>query len=150
MQFSDRKEAGQLLADRLTAYAGRADTVVLALPRGGVPVAFELARRLTLPLDVIAVRKLGAPGQEELAFGAIASGGVRILDPDIVGALGLMPEMIERVAAAEHAELERREAAFRSSGGHVPVEGRTVILVDDGIATGSTMLSAISGMRFAA
>jgi len=147
MQFLDRLEAGRLLAEKLTQYANRPDAVVLALPRGGVPVGFELAQRLSLPLDIIGVRKLGAPGQEELAFGAIASGGVRILDPEIIEALGLTPEIIEQVASAEHAELDRREAAFRSGGARVPVQGRTVILVDDGIATGSTMLSAIAAVQ---
>jgi predicted phosphoribosyltransferase len=147
MQFADRQEAGRLLADRLAKYANRADTLVLALPRGGVPVGYELAQRLSLPLDIIGVRKLGVPGQEELAFGAIASGGVRILDDEIVDALQLSPEIIEQVAAAEQRELDRRESAFRSGGTRQEVRDRTVILVDDGIATGSTMLSAIAAVR---
>lgn len=147
VQFSDRLEAGRLLADRLAHYANRADALVLALPRGGVAVGFELAQRLSLPLDIIGVRKLGVPGQEELAFGAIASGGVRIVDPDIVGALQLTPEVIERVAAAEQRELERRESAFRSGSERLPVQDRVAVLADDGIATGSTMLSAIAAVR---
>jgi predicted phosphoribosyltransferase len=147
MQFADRQEAGRLLADRLAKYANRADTLVLALPRGGVPVGYELAQRLSLPLDIIGVRKLGVPGQEELAFGAIASGGVRILDDEIVDALQLSPEIIEQVAAAEQRELDRRESAFRSGGTRQDVRDRTIILVDDGIATGSTMLSAIAAVR---
>lgn len=147
VQFSDRLEAGRLLADRLAHYANRADALVLALPRGGVAVGFELAQRLSLPLDIIGVRKLGVPGQEELAFGAIASGGVRIVDPDIVGALQLTAEVIERVAAAEQRELERRESAFRSGSERLPVQDRVAVLADDGIATGSTMLSAIAAVR---
>jgi putative phosphoribosyl transferase len=145
--FADRLEAGRLLADRLAPYANRTDALVLALPRGGVPVGFELAQGLSLPLDVIGVRKLGVPGQEELAFGAIASGGVRILDPDIVEAFGLSPEVIERVAAAEDRELARRESAFRPGSGPLHLRGRLVILVDDGIATGSTVRSAIAAAR---
>jgi putative phosphoribosyl transferase len=147
MQFADRLEAGRLLADKLAHYANRTDAVILALPRGGVPVGFELARLLSLPLDVIGVRKLGVPGQEELAFGAIASGGVRILDPEIVEAFGLAPDVIDEVASAEQRELDRRESAFRPDGGLLPVRDRIAILVDDGIATGSTMLSAIAAVR---
>jgi putative phosphoribosyl transferase len=147
MEFSDRLEAGRLLADKLTHYANRADTLVLALPRGGVAVAFELARILCLPLDILGVRKLGVPGHAELAFGAIAGGGVRVLDEEIVQAFRLSPEVVEQVAAAEQQELDRREAAFRSGGSRLPVHDRVVILVDDGIATGSTMLSAIAAVR---
>jgi putative phosphoribosyl transferase len=147
MQFSDRLEAGRLLADKLAHYANRADTLVLALPRGGVAVGFELARRLSLPLDILVVRKLGVPGREELAFGAIAGGGVRILDQEIVQAFDLSPEIIEQVTAAEQRELDRRESAFRAGGNRLRVRDRVVILVDDGIATGSTMLSAIAAVR---
>ena len=147
MQFANRLEAGRLLADKLAHYANRTDVIVLALPRGGVPVGFELAQRLSLPLDIIGVRKLGVPGHEELAFGAISSGGVRILDQEIIQAFGLSPETIEQVATAEQLELDRRESAFRSGSGHLPVRNRIVILVDDGIATGSTMLSAIAAVR---
>jgi putative phosphoribosyl transferase len=147
MQFADRLEAGQQLADKLAHYANRADAVVLALPRGGVPVGFELARRLSLPLDIIGVRKLGVPGHEELAFGAISSGGVRILDAEIMEAFHLSPEVIEDVTTTEQRELDRRESVFRSGGDRLVVYGRTVILVDDGIATGSTMLSAIAAAR---
>ena len=146
-QFSDRIEAGRLLADRFAHYANRGDAIVLALPRGGVPVGFELAQRLGLPLDIIGVRKLGVPGYEELAFGAIASGGVRILDPEIVEGFRLTPETIEEVAAEEQRELDRRESVFRAGRGGLPVRDRTVILVDDGIATGSTMFSAIEAVR---
>jgi putative phosphoribosyl transferase len=146
-QFSGRMEAGRLLADRLANYANRADALVLALPRGGVAVGLELAQRLSLPLDILSVRKLGVPEHEELAFGAIASGGVRILDSDIVESFQLSPEVIERVAAAEQRELDRRESAFRSGKDRLAVRDRVVILVDDGIATGSTMRSAIAAVR---
>jgi putative phosphoribosyl transferase len=145
--FENRAEAGRLLAEKLQRYARSADAVVLALPRGGVPVGFELARALGLTLDVLLVRKLGVPGQEELAFGAIASGGVRILDADVVQAFSLTAETIHRVQAAEEAELQRRESLFRSGLPPIPVEGRAAILVDDGIATGSTMLAAIEAVK---
>jgi putative phosphoribosyl transferase len=145
--FTDRGEAGRLLAQRLEHYAHRPDTLVLALPRGGVAVGFELAQGLGLPMDILGVRKLGVPEQEELAFGAIASGGVRILDPEIVEAFSLSPETIERVAGAAKLELERREALFRSGRPPLSVRNCTVILVDDGIATGSTMVAAITAVR---
>ncbi len=146
-RFADRAQAGVLLAEKLARYAQSADTIVLGLPRGGVAVAFELAVALALPLDVLVVRKLGVPGHEELAFGAIASGGVRILDPEVVEALEITPEIAEAVTAREQAELRRREAVFREGRAAPAVGDRNVILVDDGIATGSTMLSAIEAAR---
>jgi putative phosphoribosyl transferase len=146
-RLQDRNQAGRLLAEELSAYKGGPDVLVLALPRGGVPVAFEIAQALRVPLDVFVVRKLGVPGHEELALGAIASGGVRVLNRDVIHRLNLSPIDIERVAAVEKKELERRERAYR---GHRPVSeihGRTVILVDDGIATGSTLRAAIAALR---
>jgi len=145
--FADRGEAGRLLARSLAQYANRPDAVILALPRGGVAVGFELAQALCLPLDVLLVRKLGVPGYEELAFGAIASGDVRILDPDIIEAFAVSPQAIDRVVAAEESELDRRESAFRAGRAAFSVQDRTVILVDDGIATGSTMRAAIAAAR---
>lgn len=145
--FRDRSEAGQLLAERLIAYAGRPDILVLALPRGGVPVAYEVARALGAPLDVFVVRKLGIPGHEELAMGAIASGGVRVLNDDVVQALHIPERVIEAVAARELRELERRERAYRGDRPAPDVRDRTVILVDDGLATGSTMRAAVAALR---
>lgn len=145
--FRDRSEAGQLLAERLIAYAGRPDILVLALPRGGVPVAYEVARALGAPLDVFVVRKLGIPGHEELAMGAIASGGVRVLNDDVVQALHIPERVIEAVAARELRELERRERAYHGDRPAPDVRNRTVILVDDGLATGSTMRAAVAALR---
>jgi putative phosphoribosyl transferase len=147
MRFRDRSQAGRLLADRLRGYAGRDDVLVLGLPRGGVPVAYEIARALDAPLDVYLVRKLGVPGHEELAFGAIATGGTRVLNEHLVEALGLPDEAIEAIDANEMRELERRERAYRGDRPPPDVEGRTVIVVDDGLATGSTMLAAIRALR---
>lgn len=147
MQFRDRTEAGEMLAGKLTKYANRPNLIVLALPRGGVPVAYVVAQRLSAPLDVLVVRKLGVPRQEELAMGAIASGGVRILNRQIVDALGISREAIEIVVAREQRELERREQAYRQGRPAPTVLGRTVILVDDGIATGSTVRAAIGVLR---
>jgi putative phosphoribosyl transferase len=147
MMFADRREAGRFLAEKLAAYADRPDVLVLALPRGGVPVAYEVARALHAPLDVFLVRKLGLPGHEELAMGAIASGGVIVLNEDVVGALGILRDLIERVAAAEQQELERRERAYRDNRPPPDVRGRTVILIDDGLATGSTMRAAVAALR---
>jgi putative phosphoribosyl transferase len=147
MIFANRAEAGQELAWCLRSYANRDDVVVLATPRGGVPVAFEVATALRVPLDVFVLRKLGVPGREELAFGAIASGGVRIIDPDTVEGLGLTGLDIERITRAEKRELERRESAYRSGRPPLDVHGLTVILVDDGIATGSSMRAAIRALR---
>jgi len=145
--FRDRHEAGRLLAERLAAYTDRSDVVILALPRGGVPVAFEIAAALHVPLDVMVVRKLGVPGHEELAMGAIASGGVQVVNQEVVRHLGLSPAVLESVAATEYRELTRREQAYRGSHGPASVEGRTVILVDDGLATGSTMRAAVAALR---
>lgn len=146
-QLQDRSEAGRRLAAALARYADRSDVLVLALPRGGVPVAFEVARRLRAPLDVFVVRKLGVPGQEELAMGAIASGGLRVLNRRLVQSLGITPAAVERVTSAETRELERREREYRGDRPPAPVQGRTIILVDDGLATGSTMTAAIDALR---
>src|SRR5438270_10267310 len=147
MLFQDRHEAGRQLAAELTEYAGRDDVVVLALPRGGVPVAFEVAQALGAPLDVFLVRKLGVPGREELAMGAIATGGVRVLMPDVIQALGIPDRVIDAVAAREQQELERRERLYRGDRPPPDVRGRTVFLVDDGLATGSTMRAAAAALR---
>ena len=145
--FPNRTEAGKQLARKLARYARRPDVLVLALPRGGVPVASEVARALEAPLDVFVVRKLGVPGHEELAMGAIASGGVRVLNESVVTKLGITEEVIEAAARREERELVRRERAYRDHGPAPAVRGRVVILVDDGIATGSTMYAAISALR---
>ena len=146
-QFHDRKEAGKLLAAKLTAYANKQDVIVLALPRGGVPVGFEIAQALHVPLDVIVVRKLGVPGQEELAMGAIATGGVRILNNDVVQFLDIPNELIDKIAVNEQHELERRELLYRGDRPAYDISGRTVILVDDGIATGATMHAAVAAIK---
>lgn len=145
-QFRNREEAGRRLAERLTAYRGRPDVIVLGLARGGIPIGYQIARALSLPLDVFIVRKLGVPGREELAMGAIATAGVRVLNEDILAALAIRPETVERVTHVEERELERREASYR--GGRPPLDprGRTVILVDDGIATGASMWSAVQAL----
>jgi erythromycin esterase-like protein/predicted phosphoribosyltransferase len=145
--FRDRREAGRLLAEKLAAYANRPDVLVLALPRGGVPVAYEVARGLGAPLDVFVVRKLGVPGYEELAMGAIATGGVRVLNDQLVERLGIGEQAIEAIAARERQELERRERLYRGDRPPPDVRGRTVILVDDGLATGATMHAAIEALR---
>ena len=147
MIFHDRHDAGRQLAARLGEYAGREDVLVLALPRGGVPVGYEVARELGAPLDVFLVRKLGVPGHEELAMGAIASGGVRVLNEEVVRGLGIPPAAIEQVSAAEEAELARREREYRDDRPAPQVAGRAVILVDDGLATGSTMRAAVEALR---
>lgn len=146
-RFVDRTEAGKLLAAGLTHYAGRQDTIVLALPRGGVPVAFEIARALSAPLDVFLVRKLGLPGQEELAMGAIATGGVRVLNRDVVAYLNIPQRTIDTVARQEQQELDRRERLYRGDRPAPELRGVTVILVDDGLATGSTMRAAIAALK---
>jgi predicted phosphoribosyltransferase len=145
--FRDRIEAGELLAAKLTDYRDRDDVVVLALPRGGVPVAREVGRVLGVPFDVYVVRKLGVPGHEELAMGAIATGGVRQINRDVVDALGIPANVIEAVAAREQVELERREATYRGNRGPLSLANKTVILVDDGLATGSTMRAAVMAAR---
>jgi predicted phosphoribosyltransferase len=146
-RFRNRSEAGRFLADRLRGYAGRDDVVVLALPRGGVPVGYEVAKALGAPLDVFVVRKVGVPGHEELAMGAIASGGMLLLDQDLVNRLGIAPDEIRRTVERELRELERREAAYRDGRSFPQLEGKTVILVDDGLATGSTMRAAALAVR---
>jgi predicted phosphoribosyltransferase len=147
MFFQDRREAGRLLATRLTAYADNPDVLVLALPRGGVPVAYEVAKALKAPLDVFLVRKLGVPGHEELGMGAIASGGVRILNESVVEGLDITPATIEAVTAKEQQELERRERDYRDDRPAPDVRGRVVILIDDGLATGATMRAAAAALR---
>src|SRR5438094_5809542 len=147
MLFRNRMHAGQVLAKMLQEYGNREDVVVLALPRGGVPVAFEIASALGAPLDVFLVRKLGVPGQEELAMGAIASGGMRVLNQEVISTLGIPGAVIDAVAADEHLELERRERAYRDDRPAPEVHGQTVILVDDGLATGSTMRAAVAALR---
>ncbi len=145
--FDDRKDAGRALAALLQPYANRADVMVLALPRGGVPVAYEVAKALGAPLDVFVVRKLGTPGEEELAFGAIAGGGVRVLNPDVVRHHEISAAEIERVTIREKAELERRQRQYRGDRPPLEVQGRTVIVIDDGLATGSTMHAAVTALR---
>ena len=145
--YEDRRHAGAQLASRLGRYAGRDDVVVLALPRGGVPVAFEVARALEAPLDVFLVRKLGLPGYGELAMGAIASGGVRVLNDDVVSWYRIPADVIEEVVRREQAELERREGAYRDGRPPIELRNRVAILVDDGLATGSTMKAAVEAVR---
>ena len=145
--FPDRAAAGRVLGEKLTQYAGRDDVIVLGLPRGGVPVAYEVARALRVPLDVFIVRKLGVPGFEELAAGAIASGGVRVLNEDVIRALPNADEIIEAVTKRESAEVERREQEYRDGRPAPEIRGRTVILIDDGLATGATMRAAVKALR---
>jgi putative phosphoribosyl transferase len=147
MRFQDRHDAGRALAERLAHYAGRSDLLVLALPRGGVPVGHEVARALGAPLDVFLVRKLGVPGQEELAMGALASGGVLVRNREVIDALGITDDELRDVAGHEQQELRRRERLFRGDRPPPAVAGRTVILVDDGLATGSTMRAAVAALR---
>ena len=147
MIFRNRQEAGQRLAAHLGKYANRQDAIVLGVPRGGVPIAFEVARALNLPLNVFVLRKLGVPGHEEFAFGAIGSGGVRVLDREVVEALGLSILMIEAVTQVERAELARREQIYRGGRPPLDVRGQTVILVDDGIATGASVTAGVRTLR---
>lgn len=147
VRFRNRSEAGQMLAKKLLKYAGPENVIILGIPRGGVPVAFEVAQVLGAPLDVFLSRKLGVPGQEELAFGAMATGGVRVLDADIVEAVGISNEQIEAISEREREELDRRERLFRADSPPLEVSGKTAILVDDGIATGSSMLAAVAALR---
>ncbi|MEU1878675.1 phosphoribosyltransferase [Streptosporangium sp. NPDC020072] len=145
--FEDRRDAGRVLARLLENYRGRPDVVVLGLPRGGVPVAYEIAVALGAPLDVFVVRKLGLPGHEELAMGAIAGGGVVVLNEDVVRRAGVSPETLREVAAGERRELVRRERAYREGGAPLDLMGRTVVVVDDGLATGATMRAAVAALR---
>jgi len=147
LRFRDRREAGQLLAHRLASYAGRDDVIVLGLPRGGVPVAYEVARALGAPLDVFVVRKLGMPGQSELALGAIASGGIQVFNQSLIRRAGLPNEAIKRVALREQEELRRRERVYRGDRPAPELRGKVVILVDDGLATGATMRAAVQAVR---
>jgi putative phosphoribosyl transferase len=147
MRFQNRADAGRKLAEKLMACADRPDVLVLALPRGGVPVAYEVALVLHAPLDVFLVRKLGVPGQPELAMGAIATGGVRVLNEDVILALGIPEEVIEKVSAEEQQELARRERLYRGDNPPPDLRGRTIILIDDGLATGSTMRAAVAAAR---
>jgi predicted phosphoribosyltransferase len=147
MMFRDRTDAGGSVAKLLRVFAGRPDVLVLALPRGGVPVGSVVAHELKVPLDVFVVRKLGTPGQPELAMGALASGGIRVLNREVVDSLGIPGESIDQVTEQEQAELERREKQYRGDRPTIDVNGKTVILVDDGLATGSTMRAAAAALR---
>jgi putative phosphoribosyl transferase len=147
MIYRNRRDAGRRLAEKLQAYADQPNVIVLALPRGGVPVGFEVARALHEPLDVFLVRKLGVPGHEELAMGAIATGGVRVMNEDVMRMLPISRRIVDEVAAAEQQELERRERLYRDGRTAPDVRGRTVILIDDGLATGATMRAAIAALR---
>jgi putative phosphoribosyl transferase len=146
-RFSNRRDAGAKLAEKLSAYAGRSDVVVLALPRGGVPVAYEVAVALCAPLDVFEVRKLGVPSHDELAMGAIGSGGAYWLNNNVIDALNIPREAILRVVAQEQQELERREKVYRDNRPRPEVKGKIVLLIDDGLATGASMLAAIAALR---
>lgn len=147
VRFRDRRDAGRKLAQKLLQYAGHPDVIILALPRGGVPVAYEVALALNVPLDVFIVRKLGLPAQEELAIGAIASGGIRVLNEDIVRPLNIPEEVIDHVAQRELRELQRRERIYRGDRPAPEIRDRTVILIDDGLATGASMRAAVAGLR---
>jgi predicted phosphoribosyltransferase len=146
-QLLDRKQAGELLGERLARYANRDDVLILALPRGGVPIAHEIAKRLQAPMDIFVVRKLGVPGFEELAMGAIAMGGAEYIDENVVESFHISREVIDSAVQAERSEMLRREQAYRGARGPIDVRGRVVILVDDGIATGSTIRVAIAALR---
>lgn len=146
-RFQDRVQAGELLGHRLKRYANRTDVLVLGLPRGGIPVAAEVAKRLNAPLDVFVVRKLGVPGHRELAMGAIATGGIHVLNQDIIFHLGLPGEIIEAVADEEREELQRREITYRGDDTPPEIRGKIIILVDDGIATGSTIRAAAQAVH---
>lgn len=145
--FKNRQEAGRALAKELSAYSNANDLVILALPRGGVPVAFEVARELHAPMDVLIVRKLGTPGQEELAMGAIASGNVRVINESVVKQLGIPGDVVEEIVKQERQEMERRERVYRGDRAAVDVLGKTCIVIDDGIATGATMRAAVAVLK---
>ena len=145
--FRDRVEAGRFLARKLGEYANRPDVVVLGLPRGGVPVAYEVAQALKVPLDIFVVRKLGVPGYEEYAMGAIASGGIRVLNEQLIRSLNMPVDLVDEVTAIEFTELERRERLYRGARAPMNITGQTVIIVDDGLATGSTMRAAVNALR---
>lgn len=147
MIFEDRVDAGRRLAEKLDAYANRSDVIVLGVPRGGVPVAYEVAAALHAPMDIFLSRKLGVPAQEELAFGAVASGGVRVLDRDLIESVGISNQEIEEITRRVRGELERRERLYRGARPPLDVEGKIAILIDDGIATGSSMRAAIHALR---
>lgn len=147
ISFRDRSEAGRLLAERLARYEAQPDAIVLALPRGGVPVGYEIAKTLGLPLDVFVVRKLGVPGQRELAMGAIASGGIRVLNEEVLREMPFAAAAVAEITAQETREVDRRERDYRGNRPPPELEGRVVILVDDGLATGATMLAAIAALR---
>lgn len=146
-RFKDRRDAGRTLAERLQHYAGRQDVLVLALPRGGVPVAYEVSRHLSAPMDIFIVRKLGLPAREELAIGAIATGGIRVLNEDVIRLLNVPEEVIRFVTKRELQELKRREQIYRGDRPELEVRDRTIILVDDGLATGASMRAAVKGLR---
>jgi predicted phosphoribosyltransferase len=146
-RYRDRRDGGRQLAAALAQYANRRDVIVLALPRGGVPVGFEVATQLGAPLEVFVVRKLGVPGHEELAMGALASGGVRVLDEDLMRVAGVSAEEVQRITEAEQAELDRREREYRGDRPFPDVRGKTAILVDDGLATGASMRAAVAALR---
>jgi putative phosphoribosyl transferase len=145
--FHDRADAGRQLAEQLREYANRNDVVVLGLPRGGVPVAYEVASKLDVPLDIFLVRKLGVPGHAELAMGAIAPGGVQVLNRDLIDELAIPPASVGAVAESERQELERRDRIFQTGRPHPALKGKTVILIDDGLATGATMEAAVTALR---
>jgi predicted phosphoribosyltransferase len=147
MRFRDRRDAGRQLAEHLSQYANRDDVLILALPRGGVPVAVEVANALRAPFDIFLVRKLGVPGHPELAMGAIASGGVRVLSDDLIADLGIPERAVEEVSARERLELERRDAAYRGDRPAPDIRDKTIILIDDGLATGSTMEAAVEAVK---
>src|SRR5436853_851072 len=147
MIYRDRAEAGRRLAAQLTDYANRSDVLVLALPRGGVPVAYEVAKALHVPIDLFLVRKLGVPGHEELAMGAIATGGVRVINEDVVRTLYIPPQVLDAIASKEERELERREKLYRDDRPLPVVRDQTIILIDDGLATGATMRAAVHALR---
>ena len=147
LPYKNRSQAGRELATALQPYANRPDVLILALPRGGVPVAYEVAKALNIPLDLMLVRKLGLPGHEELAIGAIATGGIRVLNTEVIEGMAISEAQIERIAAAELQELRRREKAYRGERPNAEVQGHGVILIDDGLATGATMQAAIAAIR---